>query len=218
MCTIKSDLMKSIMMKLKMLFVVVLLSAGGAVMAKADDGLIIIENKPTDPPAWSEAFEEADINNTALVEFLTQKIIPYFKRAGNKGEHRIYIYFRDLEDNEICGEYVKIVAEKNCEYCNYLDYELNNPKEHNTTYVTLIDNIVIFLIDETKELSSKFIKPSGNRYKTNPVYWKKYLCISESDGEWELIATKDQIHRIWFYPGEGGLFSKWKEEQQRKTN
>lgn len=206
------------MMKLKMLFVVVLLSAGGAVMAKADDGLIIIENKPTDPPAWSEEFEEGEINNTALAEFLNQKIIPYFKRAGNKGEHRIYIYFRDLEDNEICGEYVKIVAEKNREYCNYPDYKLNNPKEHNITYVKRIDNIFIFLIDETKELSSKFIKPSGNRYKTNPEYWKVYFSVCEPEGGWELIATKDQIHRIWFYPAVGGLFSKWKEDQQRKTN
>lgn len=213
------------MQKLKMFFVAMILFTGAIATAKADEGSItIIETWPTDTLALSEEFEEGEINNTDLVEFLTQKIIPYFKRAGNKGEHRIYIYFRDIEEGdieegEICGEYVTIIAETNCEYCYYKDCLLNDPKEHNTTYVSRIDNVIILLVDETQDLSSMFIKPLGKKHKMNSLYWKKNPSIRgpivrEPAAWWELIATKDQIHRVWFYPV-ADLFWKWKEDQQK---
>ena len=70
-----------------------LVSAVGTAGEITDSSVIEIleDSHLSELPQWSESFELAEIRNSSLHDFLKEKIIPYFDRAGGK-EKTDYIW------------------------------------------------------------------------------------------------------------------------------
>ncbi len=182
-----------------------------ALPARADDFVLDIREGITgELPEWSKDFEEAEINNRALRDYLEEKIIPYFENVEGKGEDRLFVTFTGEKDAN--GEKVRIIAMDKCLTCSGVEQSLNNPDENNKTYATVISGVVVFLINEnTNRAVSQLITPTGKRYIPNPEYWIPKIVIHDEAGFWQLHVTDDNIKLDWFQGGESDVFSKWKE-------
>lgn len=190
-----------------------LVSAVGTAGEITDSSVIeILEGSPLfELPEWSESFELAEIRNSSLLDFLKEKIIPYFDRAGSKGENRLYLEFNGNHDDN--GEEVIIIAKSNCETCSATEFRFNNPEEYNKTYVTIISEVVVFLVDLNNRYEpTQLIKPLGESYRPNPKYWRAPMSIHDEEGIWLVHATDNGIVLKWFAKGEGEVFREWRND------
>ena len=178
--------------------------------ARANDFVLDVrEDAPSlsELPEWSKDFEEAEINNRTLRNYLKEKIIPYFENTEGKGEDRLFVTFTGEKD--VNGEKVNITAMSKCGTCSGMEQSFNDPDENNKTYVTVVSGVVVFLVNESEV--SQLITPLGKRYIPNPEYWIPLVIVCDPVGEWQLHVTDGNIKLDWFRRGEGDVFSKWKE-------
>ena len=124
--------------------------------ARANDFVLDVrEDYPSlsELPEWSKDFEEAEINNRALRNYLKEKIIPYFENTEGKGEDRLFVTFTGEKD--VNGEKVNITAMSKCGTCSGMEQSFNDPDENNKTYVTVVSGVVVFLVNESEVSSYK---------------------------------------------------------------
>lgn len=176
-------------------------------------GIEIIENSPSlEVPKWSDEFEEADIVNNALFDFLKEHIVPYFKKntQERKGEDRLHLWLMGKTDESKESEEVMITAHSKCSWLTPTERRFNNPNEYNTTYVTVISGTVVFIIDYTNDRKSSLIRPNGRRYKPNRDYWKPSSGIFDEEALWWINVSDDRLILDEFKEGQGNVFDGWK--------